>query len=362
MSKVFFFDYSKEGSILSGMKSLCRESAILEMIPKDGSVAIKLHMGELGNTTYIRPVFVRRVVDLTKQTGGKPFVTDTTALYPGGRGTASKYLSTAAFNGFVEGSLAAPVVIADGDGYDGIPVPLKSTINGCELKEVEVATKIHEASFLLVLSHVKGHMLSGFGGAIKNLAMGCVTKKSKSEQHKANPPLLEESKCDGCGACIKVCPAEAITLQDGKSKFNLEKCIYCSTCLFECPSGALFWDKSNKEQFQIYLAHAASAVFHKFEGRIGFINFIQDVTPQCDCAAPAGKAVIPDVGVLASLDPVAIDKASLDLIDQSPTILSPTPPTPPDILGKLHNIDSLGQLKIAQRLGLGSLDYDLITL
>src|SRR4030042_2475288 len=203
-------------------------------------------------------------------------------------------------------------------------------------------------------------MLSCFGGAIKNLAMGCVTKKSKSEQHKANPPLLDESKCDGCEACVKVCPIEAITLEEGKPKRDIEKCIYCSTCLFECPSGAMFWKQRNKERFQVYLAHAASAVWHRFKGRIGFINFVQDVTPHCDCAAPAGKPVVPDVGILASLDPVAIDKASLDLIDQSPTILSPILLPPPDILGKMHQTDSLVQLRVAQRLGRGSLDYTLI--
>jgi len=362
MSKVFFFDYSKEGSILSGIKSLCEESAIIGIIPEGGSVAIKLHMGELGNITYIRPVFVRRVVDLVKQAGGKPFVTDTTALYPGGRDTERKYLSTAASNGFVEESLGAPVVIADVDGHDGVPVPLESNVDGCKLKEVEVATKIYKASFLLVLSHVKGHMLSGFGGAIKNLAMGCVTKKSKSEQHRLKPPLLEDSKCDGCGACTEICPVNAITMEEGKPKRDSEKCIYCSTCLFVCSSAAIFWDRSNKDQFQIYLAHAASAVWRKFEGRIGFINYIQDVTPHCDCAAPAGKPIIPDVGILASLDPVAIDKASLDLVDRSPTILSPTTLKPPDILGKLHNNDSLVHLKTAQKLGLGNLDYDLITL
>jgi len=360
MSKVFFFDYSKDRSILSGIRNLCGESAILEMIPEGGSVAIKLHMGELGNITYIRPVFVRRVVDLVKHAGGKPFITDTTALYPGGRDTADKYLATAASNGFVEESVGAPVVIADGAVHEGIPIFLKSIIDGCELKEVEIATKIHEASFLLVLSHAKGHMLSGFGGAIKNLAMGCVTKKSKSEQHKANPPLFDDSKCDGCEACINICPVDAITLEEGKPKRDPEKCIYCSTCLFECPSDAIFWEKGNKEQFQGYLAHSASAVWRKFEGRIGFINFVQDVTPLCDCAAPAGKPVVPDIGILASLDPVAIDKASLDLIDQSHTILTSTHPTPPDILGKLHNIDSLVHLKVAHRLGLGSLDYELI--
>jgi len=361
MSKVFFFDYSKGKNILSGMESLCIESQLLK-IPKGCSVAVKLHMGELGNITYIRPVFVRKVVDLIKKAGGKPFVTDTISLYPGERDTESKYLSTAAFNGFVKESVGAPIVIADGDGYEGIPVPVESKVKGCKLKEVKVATEIYRADFLLLLSHVKGHMITGFGGAIKNLGMGCVTKEAKREQHRVNPPLLDESKCNGCEACIEVCSSEAITMQQGKARRDLEKCIHCSTCLFECPSGALFWERSNKEQFQVYLAHAASAIMHRFKGRAGFINFVQDVTPHCDCAAPAGKAIVPDIGILASLDPVAIDKASLDLIDKAPHLLTPTPLTPPDRVGKLHQVDSLVQLKVAQRLGLGSLDYQLITL
>ena len=362
MSKVFFFDYSKEKSILSGMGSLCRESAILDLIPEGGTVAVKLHMGEVGNITYIRPAFVRRVVDLVKKVGGKPFVTDTTALYPGGRDTEDKYLSTAAFNGFVESGLGAPVVIADGDGYEGVPVPVENIVEGCEIREVEVATKIYEASFLLVLSHVKGHMLAGFGGAIKNLAMGCVTKKSKSEQHWVTSPVLDESKCDGCGACAKICPTGAITMVQERPKCNMEKCLHCSTCLFECPSGALYWKEGAKDQFQICLAHAASAVWRKFEGKIGFVNFVQDITPYCDCAAPAGKAIVPDIGILASLDPVAVDKASLDLIDQSPAIMTTGPLTPPDILGKMHNTSSLAHLRVASSLELGSLEYQLITL
>ena len=362
MSEVFFLDYSKKGNILWGMKNLCTKSGILELIPKGGSVAVKLHMGELGNTTYIRPVFVRQVVDLIKKAGGKPFVTDTTSLYPGERDSKGKYLATAAFNGFVKESVGALVVIADRDGYEGIPVPVQSVVNGCRLREVKVATKIYQADFLLLLSHVKGHMITGFGGAVKNLGMGCVTKEAKREQHRMNPPLLDESKCNGCEACIELCPAKAITMREGKARRDVEKCIHCSTCLFVCPSDALFWERSNKEQFQVYLAHAASAVMDRFKGKLGFINFVQDVTPQCDCAAPAGKAIVPDIGILASLDPVAVDKASVDLIDQAPILLTSTPLIPPDRMGKIHQVDSLVQLAVAQRLELGSLDYQLITL
>ena len=360
MSKVVFLDYSKGGNVLSGMARLCRESMVLDSIPGGGSVAVKLHMGERGNMTYIRPALVRTVVDLVKHAGGRPFVTDTTALYPGARDTGSKYLSTAAYNGFVEESVGAPVVIADGDGHDGIPVPVQSVVHGCDLNEVKIAARIHRADYLLVLSHVKGHMITGFGGAMKNLGMGCVTKEAKRDQHRVNTPMLDEARCDGCEACIEVCPVGALTSVNGKPRKDLEKCIHCSTCLFECPSGALFWERSNKEQFQVYLAHAASAVMSRFGGRAGFLNFIQDVTPCCDCAAPAGRAIVPDIGILASLDPVAVDKASLDLIDQAPVVLNPAPLVPPDRMGKLNETDSLVQLKVAERLGMGSLAYHLI--
>lgn len=360
MSKVFLFDYSKSRSILSGMETLCQESSILKLIPKGGSVAVKLHMGEVGNVTYIRPSFVRRAVDLVKKAGGSPFVTDTTALYPGGRETEEKYLSTAAYNGFVEAGLGAPVVIADGDGYEGVTFPLERVIGGCDINEVEIARKIDDASFLLVLSHVKGHMMSGLGGAIKNLAMGCVTKKSKSEQHVPTNPLLDDSKCNGCGDCVEICPVEAITLVDGKHRRNEERCFHCSSCLFNCPSNALFWKDKAREEFQVCLAHAASAVFQRFKGRIGFINFVQDITLHCDCAAPSGKAIVPDIGILASLDPVAIDKASMDLIDQSSVILSRKHVTPPDIFGKIHNIDSMIHINMAHRLGMGDTGYKLV--
>jgi len=359
---VFFFDYSGGGDVLQGMEWLCRESGILDLIARNASVAVKLHMGELGNITYIRPAFVRRVVDLVKGVGGRPFVTDTTALYPGSRDSESKYLSTAAFNGFVEQSVGAPVVIADGDGYEGVTVKLSTVVQGCGLTEVKVGLKVYQADFLLVVSHFKGHMLTGFGGAVKNLGMGCVTKESKREQHSSNAPILDDPRCNGCGTCAEVCPTGAIAMQNGRPVRDPEKCIYCSTCLFECPSGALFWGADNKKRLQVYLAHAASAVMSRFSGKAAFINLVQDVTPNCDCAAPAGERIVPDIGVLASRDPVAIDKASSDLIDRAPVVLTSTPLVPPDRMGKLNQTDSLVQLNVAQRLGMGRLDYELVRL
>ncbi len=362
MSKVVFLDYSKEVGILPGIDRLCNASGILKSISKGESVAVKLHMGELGNVTYIRPAFVRRVVDLVKKRGGRPFVTDTVSLYPGHRDNEKKYLSTAAYNGFVKETVGAPVVIADGDGDEGQTVAVEDAVGGCDLREVEVASGIHKADFLVVLSHVKGHMITGFGGAVKNLGMGCVTKQSKREQHRVNPALLDDSKCDGCEGCLEVCPVDALSMRGGRPERDSEKCIYCGTCLFACGRNALFWERKNKERFQVYLAHAAAAVTRGFEHRVGFINFVQDVTPHCDCAAPAGRALFPDIGILASTDPVALDKASLDLIDKARMIGVSRSVTGPDKLGKWHHVDSLVQLRTARELGMGSLDYTLSTL
>ena len=362
MSKVHFLDYSREPDVLRGIDGLCNASGILKAISKGDSVAVKVHMGELGNVTYIRPAFVRKVVDLVKRRGGQPFVTDTVSLYHGSRDTGSKYISTAAYNGFVKESVGAPVVIADGDGDEGQTVAVENAVAGCGLRDVGVASAIYEADFLLVLSHVKGHMITGFGGAVKNLGMGCVSRQSKMEQHRVCPALLDDSKCDGCEGCLEACPVDALSMRRGKPQRDSEKCIYCGTCLFACSRKALSWERKNKERFQEYLAHAAAAVTRGFKQKIGFINFVQDVTPHCDCAAPAGRALFADIGILASADPVAVDKASLDLVDKAHMIGGSKAISGPDKLGKWHHVDSLVQLRTAQELGMGGMGYTLSTL
>jgi len=359
-SKVLFFNYYRGGNALHGIEALFAGLGFDKLA--GDSVAVKLHMGELGNIAYIRPIFVSKVVGLVKRAGGSPFATDTTVIYPGGRGTAEEYLATAASNGFVEESIGAPIVIADENGDAGVSVTIQNPIQDCQLREVKVASGIYRASSLLVLSHVKGHSLSGFGGAIKNLGMGCVTKESKRAQHRVNSPLWDESRCESCGSCAEACPPQAITMSEGKPSRDLTLCTFCSTCLFECPSDAWFWPDDAREKFQVELAHAATAVFSRFSGKIGFINFVQDVTPDCDCAAPSGRPLVADVGILASYDPVAIDKASLDLIDKAPLIPGTTSARPPDLLGRMHRTSSLIQLKVAEKLGMGNLKYELSTL
>lgn len=361
MSEVIYFDYSQDTNALDGIHTLMARSRFQEMIPQGGSVAIKLHMGELGNIRYLRPVFVRKVVDLVRSAGGKPFLFDTVASYPGERDTKQKYLDTAARNGFVEPSVDAPIVITDDEDKQEV-IPVRNRVDGCQLSEVKVPSLLLQSACILVLSHVKGHELTGFGGALKNLGMGCVATETKRAQHLVNMPEFNETTCDGCGICAERCPTGAISLVNGRPEKKVNKCISCGTCLLKCPSDGWGWPPGSKERLQVYLAHAASAISSQYGGKTGFMNFIQDIVPYCDCAASSGRPVVQDVGIAFSLDPVAIDKASLDLIDRSPAIPGSTSATPPDLLGKIHGTDSLVQLKTAEKLGLGTLKYKLVSI
>jgi uncharacterized Fe-S center protein len=357
-SEVFFSPYDKSTAFLRGLRTLF--SKVANVISAGDSVAVKVHMGEYGGTAYLRPPIVRRACDLIKEAGGKPFVTDTTTLYPMGRFTASQYLATAARNGFTEESLGAPVVIADGEkGYDGEFVDIDSRISDCSLDKIKIAKEILYADSMIVLTHLKGHELSGFGGSIKNVAMGCVTKESKAAQHRVNRGVIEISKCTGCGQCVEGCSFEALSLVEEKMVRDDEKCMNCNNCLYICPEGVFSLPPQAKEKFQVYLAHTAAGVLSRFHSRVAFVNFVQDITPLCDCVTPSGLPVVSDIGIFASTDVVAVDKASLDLIAQSRPLGKYAGIKSTDILGTIHNTDSLIQIRTAQELGLGSMEYQL---
>lgn len=363
MSGVFFFDYLSGESALKGIEMVFAAAKLGEVIPKGGSVAVKVHMGEYGNVNYLRPVLVRKIVDLVRGSEGEPFVTDTTTLYPKRRRTAQGYLETAAGNGFTEETVGAPIVIADGEeGYDGARIPVRKRVAGCELREVEVAEAIARADAMVVVTHVKGHALAGLGGSIKNVAMGCATKPSKAAQHMLNRPVLDGSLCDGCGICAELCLYGALAMEEGLPVRDPGRCMSCSNCLFSCPQEAFRWPEGCKEGMQVYMAHTAQTVLSVFpRRRVAFLNFVQDVSSLCDCQPLAGRPIVQDVGILSSLDIVSIDKASLDLVDQAQPIPGSGSVDPPDRLGKTHKTSSLVQLETAERLGMGSLSYRLIT-
>ena len=358
-SEVFFFSYDMDRAFLGGLRTLF--SRVTNVVSTGDSVAVKVHMGEYGGSAYLHPPIVHRVCDLIKETGAKPFVTDTTSLYPVGRFTASQYLATAAFNGFTEESLGAPVVIADGEqGYGGEWVYISKQIPDCSLDKIKIAREIFDADSMIVLSHLKGHELSGFGGSIKNVAMGCVTKESKAAQHRVNRGVVDLSKCTGCGQCVEACAFKAVSLLEEKMVRDEEKCMNCNNCLYLCQEKVFSLPPQAKERFQVYLAHAAAGVLSRFHSRVAFINFVQDVTPLCDCVTPSGLPVVPDIGILASTDVVAIDKASLDLIAQSKPVGKFANVSSPDILGKINGTDSLIQVRAAQELDLGNIEYQLV--
>ncbi len=359
-SQVFFFSYDRGRAFLKGLRTLFSEVA--EVVSVGDSVAVKVHMGEYGGSAYLQPPIVRRACDLIKEAGGKPFVTDTTTLYAAGRFTASRYLATAARNGFTEESLGVPVVIADGEqGYDGEWVDIPRQVADCPLDRIKIGKRIFDADCLIVLSHVKGHEQAGFGGSIKNVAMGCVTKESKAAQHRAHRAIIDISKCNGCGQCVEACPFNVLSLVDERIVRDDEKCMDCSHCLFVCAEGVYSLPPGAKERFQVFLAHAAAGALSRFRSKAAFVNFVQDVTRLCDCVAPSGPPVVPDIGILASTDSVAIDKASLDLIAQSKPLGRFASIVSPDILGKINGTDSLIQIMTAQELGLGSTEYQLRT-
>lgn len=360
MSQVFFFRYAGTTNPLAGLRRLVSKSQLQQMIPKHKPVAVKLHMGELGNLRYIRPAFVRQVVDIVKKEKGRPFLFDTVAAYPGQRRSKEQYVRTAAQNGFVRASVNAPIMVA-GDEDEQRSIPITERIDGCRLAEAKVPEMLLRAPFLIVLSHVKGHELTGMGGAIKNLGMGCVCTKTKQAQHNVNMPVFGEAgECDGCGKCAEACPANALEIVGALPVRATTECTACGTCHFVCPSHCWAWPPGSKESLQTYLGHAAGAVMSAYGNRMVFINFIQDVVPLCDCAAVSGLPVVQDVGIVLSFDPVAADKASLDLIDQAPIIPGATSARPPDLLGKIHNTSSLVQLQTAEKLKLGTLKYDLV--
>lgn len=361
MARLYFIDYNKRPSLDTALPAAIEATGFLAAVG-GRRVAVKVHMGERGNTSYLRPCFVRTVVDALRRGGADPFVTDTTTLYKAGRFTAEDYLVTAAGNGFVPQTVGAPVVIADGPtGRDGVEARVPGSAPA--LDRVEVAREVARSAAMIVLSHVKGHNLCGTAGAIKHLAMGCTTKLGKAAQHAATRSTLDPELCDGCGRCVDACPFDAMRVVDGRAWRDEGRCLSCDNCLWVCKRRALAERAGVAPAFATRLAAAAAAVAGLFPpGHVAYLNFVQDITVGCDCWDVALPRVLGDVGVVAGQDPVAVDRCSFELVDGAPALCGPEAPPvppPPDRLGRMNRARSLDHVEAAARLGAGELDYEL---
>jgi uncharacterized protein len=293
-------------------RKLFLKTGFSEGLTKGELVAIKLHVGERGNLAYVNHNYARVLVEEIRKTGAKPFLTDTNTLYSGGRHNGLDHTITAAMHGFSYATVGAPFIPADGlrgTDYTEIEVP-----GGVHLKKAKIATAILEADKILFLSHLKGHELAGFGASAKNMAMGCASVAGKQEQHSDAAPELDGSKCVGCRNCYRVCPVGAISMVDKKAVIDYEVCIGCGQCIAACNYDAMNprWDTGH-DRFMEKMAEYAWAVHHHFASRSCFINMAMDITPDCDCLPSNDQAIIEDIGMLAGLNPFALDRASLDL-------------------------------------------------
>lgn len=352
MSKVYMFDLksnSKKTNKHNMLKKLLKTTDFVDTINASDLTAIKLHFGEEGKDTFIRPIFVKPIVEELRAVQAIPFLTDTNTLYSGPRKIGPTHLEVAHSHGFLPQVTGAPVVIADGingKNYDQVEVNLKH-FNHCF-----IAGGILNADSMVVLTHFKGHEMAGFGGSIKNLAMGCAPARGKGEQH-STQQKVNEDKCIGCKACQRTCAYDAITMENKKAIIHSEICVGCGECMTVCPTHAIYldWRTELTEFNERMVEYAYAAVKDK---NVLYYNFVVDVTPNCDCVPWSDEPLVRNIGILASKDPVAIDQASLDLVNQASDASD-------DVFKMVHQ-HTVGevQLDYGEKIGLGSRTYELI--
>lgn len=350
-SDVFFstIDSKKHKSPLLKIKKLINRCAPESVFKKNELVALKTHFGEMGNTAYLRPVFLRPVLEKLNQLGAKPFLTDTNTLYIGMRTNSVDHLHNATLNGFNYSTLQTPVIIADGLRGDN---EAAVDIDGELLKQVYLAADIASADAMMVVSHFKGHEVSGFGGAIKNISMGCACRRGKLDMHSDSCPTVVSDLCTSCGRCTTFCASNAIEMKP--TAFITNRCTGCAMCISVCPETAIHinWNASSTST-QKKMAEYACGVFKALDRKLLFLNVILSVSPACDCYPGNDRPVVSDIGFAASTDPVALDKACHDLVIKAYGGKDP-------FKEKYPNIDANIQLAHAEKLGVGTTDYRLI--
>ena len=362
---VYFTDFRMEGNQnhQTKLRRLMKAAGMDQIDFKDKYVAIKIHFGELGNLAFLRPNFARYVADYVKELGGRPFLTDCNTLYVGSRKNALDHLDTANLNGFNPMSTGCQILIADGlKGTDDVEVPVRG---GVLCQTAKIGRAIMDADIVISLNHFKGHECTGFGGALKNLGMGCGSRAGKMEMHSAGKPYVDQNLCIGCHACARICAHGGPQFDgNGKAWIDHAKCAGCGRCIGVCPKDAIYPGEDDTfANLNRKIAEYAKAVV---DGRPNFhINIVNQVSPNCDCHGENDAAIVPDVGMFASFDPVAIDVACADAVNRQPvnpmSILAERAGVPDRFTGTHPTTNWRTGPEHGQEIGLGVMDYHLIT-
>lgn len=363
-SKVYFTDLRTHDEPLTHKLKRLLKAAGMDQIDFDGKyTAVKIHFGELGNLAFLRPNWAKAVCDMIKQQGGKPFLTDCNTLYVGSRKNALDHLDTAYENGYSPFSTGCHVIIADGlKGTDEQIVP----IDGDYVKEAKIGRAVMDADIIISLNHFKGHEGTGFGGAIKNLGMGCGSRAGKMEQHSAGKPHVDPDACVGCGVCRKNCAHDAITIENRKAFIDHNKCVGCGRCIGSCPKDAVH--EAGDESNDILGRKMAEYAWAVCKDRPHFhVSLVIDISPFCDCHAENDAPILPDIGMFASFDPVALDRACVDAcLKQEPIPHSHLTDMPHICDDHFTNSQPATnwrtQLAQAEKMGLGTQTYELIVM
>ena len=365
-SKVYFADLRADvhENLQQKLTRLMKTAGMGDIDFRDKFVAIKLHFGEPGNLAFLRPNWARTVADFVKERGGKPFLTDCNTLYVGGRKNALDHMDSAMLNGFNPMTTGCQIIIGDGlKGSDEVEVPV---VGGEYVKNAKIGRAVMDADVFISLTHFKGHEEAGFGGCLKNIGMGCGSRAGKMEQHNAGKPHVAQKYCIGCGQCRKICAHGALIIENGKAHIDHDRCVGCGRCIAVCPKNAvqINWDETTINLNRKIAEYTKAVV----DGRPCFhISLVIDVSPNCDCRPENDMAIVPNVGMFASFDPVALDMACVDAVNaQTPLRGSAAD----DAHAKAHVHDHFQRLhpdtnwrsclEHGEKIGIGTREYELI--
>ncbi|MCI8503173.1 MAG: DUF362 domain-containing protein [Dorea sp.] len=371
-SKVYYTDFrAKIGEGLpTKLKRLIKAAGIGEIDMDNKFAAIKMHFGELGNISFLRPNYAKAVADVVKELGGKPFLTDCNTLYPGSRKNALEHLYCAWENGFTPLTVGCPILIGDGlKGTDDVEVPVQG---GEYIKKALIGRAVMDADVFISLSHFKGHEMTGFGGAIKNIGMGCGSRAGKKEQHRNGKPSVDPEMCRGCRLCMRQCANDGLIFDETTKKMsiNLENCVGCGRCIGACNFDAIdFADSAATKVLNCRMAEYTKAVV---DGRPHFhISLIVDVSPNCDCHAENDAPILPNIGMFASFDPLALDQACVDACLKAEPLPNSQLTDNMKQEGFCDHHDHFENTTVnseyktclahAEKIGLGSREYEIVT-